>query len=153
MWYAHIKYISRLTYFISPECDLVPSSLLLFRPKLDREKLASVGLRIWFKQEIELQWMNENANDKIDIDISKERPLHDVPASICVEIGVLSCSQSCSANFHWSRCTIRTLHLAFAVLIEIAPALRKSCWIGMSPPGVELARIHCLAINLALLDT
>ena len=32
--------------------------------------------------------MNENANDKIDIDISKERPLHDVPASICVEIGI-----------------------------------------------------------------
>ena len=31
--------------------------------------------------------MNEDVNDKIDIDILKERPLHDVLASIRVEIG------------------------------------------------------------------
>ena len=30
--------------------------------------------------------MDENANDKIDIDILKERPLHDVLASIFVVI-------------------------------------------------------------------
>ena len=32
--------------------------------------------------------MNENVNDKIDIDILKERPLHDVLASIFVVIGI-----------------------------------------------------------------
>ena len=40
--------------------------------------------------------MNENVNDKIYIDILKERPLHDVLASISVEIGIchaVSCVQ------------------------------------------------------------
>ena len=32
--------------------------------------------------------MNENVNDKIDIDILKERPLHDVLASKNVAIGI-----------------------------------------------------------------
>ena len=32
--------------------------------------------------------MNKNVSDKIDIDIVKERPLHDVLASKIVEIGI-----------------------------------------------------------------
>ena len=42
--------------------------------------------------------MNENVSYEIDIDILKERPLHDVLASIHVEIGIchaVSCVQWC----------------------------------------------------------
>ena len=92
--------------------------------------------------------MNENVSDKIDIDIVKERPLHDVLASIHLEIGIchaVSCIQWCLPNItisYWSRWTFRAIF--FVALIV--------CMAYSTLEGVELARLDAHAMIDAFAD-
>ena len=93
--------------------------------------------------------MNKNVSDKIDIDIVKERPLHDVLASIHLEIGIchaVSCVQWHLPNltiFFWSSLTI------LAILIAIA---HRVCVAYSTLKGVELARLEGHAMIDAFAD-